>query len=292
LKKSESPQLWLTLLWHIGSGLPYDWRVGPSDSSEREHALSMFADLPPEALITADAGFIGYDFWSAMVESNRHFLVRVGGNVTLLRKLGYSTKERKDTVYLWPKSQRDKAPLILRLIRIHDGKQSLCLVTNLGEEELSSAAALKLYRRRWGIEVFFRTLKQTFDRRKLRSRGAANAPLELEWSLITLWGMCLIGENEVHKSGVEISRTSPAKVLKAFSDLIRDYRLDPESREECFSVRLRKALLDEYERRKPKTNREYPRKSQKKKIHQPKIEIATKETRNQANGWKTKAVIA
>jgi hypothetical protein len=54
-KKSESPQLWLTLLWHFGTGLPYNWRIGASDSSEREHAQSMFADLPSEALIVADA---------------------------------------------------------------------------------------------------------------------------------------------------------------------------------------------------------------------------------------------
>jgi hypothetical protein len=99
-KKSESPQLWLTLLWHVGTGLPYNWRIGPSDSSEREHALSMFADLPKKALVVADAGFIGYDFWSSMIESNIHFVVRVGGNVTLLRKLGWVVEERKDTVYL------------------------------------------------------------------------------------------------------------------------------------------------------------------------------------------------
>ena len=102
-KKSESPQLWLTLLWHIGTGLPYNWRIGPSDSSEREHALSMFKELPRKALVVADAGFIGYDFWSAMLEGKVDFLVRVGGNVKLLRKLGYATKEYGNTVYLWPK---------------------------------------------------------------------------------------------------------------------------------------------------------------------------------------------
>ena len=291
LKKSESPQLWLTLLWHVGSGLPYNWRIGPSDSSEREHALSMFAELPNEALITADAGFIGYEFWSSMIESHVRFVVRVGGNVTLLRKLGWSMKERGDTVYLWPKGKRDRNPLTLRLIHLHDGRQPLYLVTNIPETELSVNAALAVYRRRWGIEVFFRTLKQTFDRRKLRCRCAANAPLELEWSLITLWGMCLIGAECVQKSGVEIGRMSPAKVLRAFSEVIRDYRIDLEDDELPLADRLRQALLDDYNRRHPKTNREYPRKSQKEKIHQPKIEIASKSERKQANALKTKCSI-
>jgi hypothetical protein len=290
-KKSESPQLWLTLLWHIGTGLPYNWRIGASDSSEREHAQSMFADLPNEALIVADAGFIGYDFWLSMIESKINFVIRVGGNVTLLRELGWATKERADTVYLWPKCKRDKEPLVLRLIQIHDGKQPLCLVTNLGSKKLSDKVALEVYRRRWGIEVFFRTLKQTFDRRKLRCRCSSNVPLELEWSLVALWGMFLIGEECVDKFGVEISRLSSAKVLKSFSEVIRDYRIDLECREEGLFERLRVALLDDYVRRKSKTNRDYPRKSQKEKVHQPSIEIASKTTRKQAHVLKTRATV-
>ena len=292
MKKSESPQLWLTLLWHIGSGLPYDWRIGPSDSSEREHALAMFADLPKEALIVADAGFIGYEFWSSMMEANKHFVVRVGGNVRLLRKLGWSAGERQDTVYLWPKGKRDKnPPLVLRLIRIHDGRQPLCLVTNLPDEELSVESALEIYRRRWGIEVFFRTIKQTFDRRKLRSKGSSNAPLELEWSLVTLWGMSLIGEECVQQSGAGIDRMSPSKVLKSFSDAIRDWRVEPLSRAERLFDRLRKSLLDDYVRSSSKTNREYPRQVQKKKLHEPVIEIASKTTKKQAKDWNSRSLV-
>jgi IS4 transposase len=78
----------------------------------------------------------------------------------------------------------------------------------MGAKKLSDKAALEVYRRRWGIEVFFRTLKQTFDRRKLRWHSASNAPVELEWSLLALWGMCLIGEECLDKSGVEISTES------------------------------------------------------------------------------------
>jgi len=290
-KKAESPQLWLTLFWHVGTGLPYNWRIGPSDSSEREHAMQMFAELPDGALVVADAGFIGYDFWSSLLESKKRFLIRVGGNVTLLRQLGWSTKERKDTVYLWPKGKRDREPLCLRLIRIHDGRQSLCLVTNLEEADLSCGAALEIYRRRWGIELFFRTLKQTFDRRKLRSTGATNAPLELEWSLVTLWGMCLIGEETVRKTGEEIFRTSAAKVLKAFGAAIRDYRVDIEWQESLKSL-LKESLLDDYERAGSKTNREYPRKSQRVKIHEPVIEIASKMAKNQAKSLKSRTSIA
>jgi hypothetical protein len=29
----------LTLLWHVGSGLPWAWRTGPSGASERGYGL-------------------------------------------------------------------------------------------------------------------------------------------------------------------------------------------------------------------------------------------------------------
>jgi hypothetical protein len=113
-KKTNSPQMWLTTMFHVGTGLPWDWRIGPSDSSERGHLLEMLEALPASALITADAGFVGYETWKAILESGRHLLIRVGANVSLLRNLGY-VKERNGRVYLWPdrEAARNQPPLVL-----------------------------------------------------------------------------------------------------------------------------------------------------------------------------------
>jgi hypothetical protein len=35
--ETVTPQIWLTLLWHMGLRLPWSWKMGPSDSSERRH---------------------------------------------------------------------------------------------------------------------------------------------------------------------------------------------------------------------------------------------------------------
>jgi hypothetical protein len=111
-KKSNSPQLWLTTMWHVGSGLPWDWRIGPADSSERAHLLEMLAGLPDKALVAADAGFVGYDYAQAIVDSGRQLLLRVGSNVKLLKNLGFA-REGEQTVYLWPDRQahRNQPPL-------------------------------------------------------------------------------------------------------------------------------------------------------------------------------------
>ena len=275
-KKASTPLIWLTLFWHVGTGLPWDWRFGPSDSSERAHATDMAKGLPKDALLVADAGFIGYDFWKSLMDSDVKFLVRVGGNVRLLTKLGY-VRESKDTVSLWPDyvASQSLPPLMLRLIKVSNGEKTIYLVTNTKANELSEKDAADVYRRRWGIEVFFRTFKQTFDKGKLKCTGSTNVALELEWSLAALWAMCLYGKEEIGRR-YEISRLSPAKTIRAFSKTCREYRCEPKNASSSLHRLLADALMDDYERKKPKTNRDYPRQSQRTPTGEPKVKNATK----------------
>lgn len=270
--------MWLTLMWHVGSGLPWDWRTGPSDSSERAHLLEMLAKLPENSLITADAGFVGYDFWRTILEAGHNFVIRVGANIHLLKQLGY-VRQYDHTVYLWPDqaAKKNQPPLALRLMVIHNGKHPVYLVTNLNKTQLSDSQAATIYGARWGIELFFRTFKQTFDRRKLRSHSAENAKLELDWSMLGLWCVCLLGQRELVENGQSPARLSPAAAIRAFQRTLCDYRLRPESVDESLWSKLQIALLDEYERNSSKASRNYPRKKKREKIGAPKITKATKQ---------------
>jgi hypothetical protein len=275
-KKATSPQLWLTLVWHVGSGLPWAWRTGPSGASERDHLVAMIPELPAQALIVADAGFVGYEFWQTLLTAGHHFVIRVGANVRLVRQLGW-TREHAQVVYLWPDqaARKRQPPLVLRLVVVQDGKQPVYLVTDLSKSDLSDRQVATIYGARWGIEVFFRTFKQTFGCRKLRSRSAQNAQLELDWSLLGLWGVCLLGARELRASGHEPTRLSPAAAIHAFQRTLREYRVRPETPAETLWAQLRLARLDDYQRRSAKTSRAYPRKKQRPPIGIPHITRAT-----------------
>ena len=275
-KKATSPQLWLTLVWHVGSGLPWAWRTGPSGSSERDQLVAMVPELPAHALLAADAGFVGYALWQALLTAGHHFVIRVGANVHLVRQLGW-TREHAQVVYLWPDeaARKRQPPLVLRLVAVHDGKQPVYLVTDLPQSRLSDRQVATLYAARWGIEVFFRTFKQTFGCRKLRSRSVPNAQLELEWALIGLWGVCLLGTRELSASGHEPTRLSPAAAIRAFQRTLREYRVRPETPAETLWAQLRRARLDDYPRRSAKTSRAYPRKKHRPPIGIPHITRAT-----------------
>jgi hypothetical protein len=282
-KKATSPQLWLTLLWHVGSGLPWAWRTGPSGASERDHLVAMVPELPAQALIVADAGFVGYDFWQTLLTAGHHFVIRVGANVRLVRQLGW-TREHAQVVYLWPDqaARKHQPPLVLRLVVVQDGKQPVYLVTDLSKRHLSDRQVATIYRARWGVEVFFRTFKQTFGCRKLRSRTAAPAQLELEWALMGLWSVCLLGTRELRTSGPAPARLSPAAAIHAFQRTLREYRVRPETQAETLGAQLRRARLDDYRRRSSKTSRAYPRKKQRERIGIPHITLATEQQVTQA----------
>lgn len=281
-KAAHVPQMWLTTLFHLGTNLPWAWRIGPTDSSEREHALQMLPDLPEGSLLTADAGFVGYDFARNVLESGRHLLVRVGANVKLLRKLGF-VRESGGTVYVWPDeaARRSDLPLVFRLIVAQGPRSPIYLITSVqNPKTLSDQAILDLYRKRWGVELFYRTLKQTFDRRKLRSKSSLNAAVELEWSLVGLWGLGLSAAVEMVKIQVPLSRISMANVLQSFRRLMRDYR-HPVVRGQTLRAMLRESLIDTYER-KSKASRDYPRRKKEQPAGSPKIIEATSQQIEQA----------
>ena len=259
-RKANVPSIWLTMLWHVGTGLPWDWRTGPADSSERKHLLEMLVTAPLGSLITADAGFVGYELWKAVLDAGHQLLVRVGANVRLLKNLGYA-EERTGLVYLWPNraAKQNQPPLVLRLIVVHNGRHPVYLVTSVMDEaQLSETKAAKIYARRWGIELFYRHCKQTFERRKLRSHNPDNAMIELHWSLLGVWAIGLHSHSQLLERGVLPERISFAGVLRAYRRSMREYKSPPDPGERLLQL-IHRSVLDEYVREN-KSSRDYPQK--------------------------------
>lgn len=211
LGTATHPQMLVTCLWHMGLGLLWDWRIGTIFDHERGHLLDMLARLPRRVLLIADANFTGYEFLSTIHASGRFFLVRVGSHTDLLTGLGRGGRDGPDTVYLWPERYHGRPPLRLRLLTFGQVR----VVTNvLDPRRLSRAAAGEFYRARWGVEVGFRTLKQTLGRRKMRCAAPEQARLELHATLIGLTLLGLMSVRGLLARGVDPLRLSPASALR------------------------------------------------------------------------------
>ena len=87
--------------------------------------------------------------------------------------------------------------------------------------------------------------------------------------------MCLLGTRELSASGPGPVRLSPAGAIHAFQRTLREYRVRPETPAETLWAQLRRARLDDYQRRAAKTSRAYPRKKRWDRIGIPHITRAT-----------------
>lgn len=265
-KPEGMPLVSLTTLYHLRLGLPWALRVGPGTDSERAHLRDMANELPSGSLLVADAGFIGYDLCRSLLARKQHFLLRVGGNIHLLSKLGYRLKVRGRTVYLWPVDQQNKnqPPLQLRLIVVKDDdKQPVYLVTSvLDPEALSDREASELYALRWGIEVFYRTTKQTLERHTLRSRTPENCYLELTWAVLGVWLLELMTVRQLVGAGHDPREASPAQARTMVRRVMRNEQPCGRTRR-AFCRILADCRKDRYVRKGLKASRNYPRKDRK-----------------------------
>lgn len=276
------PQIWTTLMWHMGMQMPWSWRSGPSNSSERHHFTQMLREqeFPENTLFCADAGFVGYDLWKGILDQGHNFLIRVGANVKLLRKLGYA-RERDGIVYCWPDraARQKQPPLALRLLHFKLGKCHVYLVTNvLHQNLLSDKQAIQLYQLRWGVELQFRAIKQTFGRRKLRSKTPERALVELDWSLLGLWMVQLFAVKEQIEIGEVPEHCSVSLAIEVVRRTIQRWSEHPLP-QEALRVQLQAATKDTYQRRGSKKARYRPDFKDKPSAGKPKILTATREHR-------------
>jgi Transposase DDE domain len=288
--ETVTPQIWLTLLWHMGLRLPWCWKMGPSDSSEREHFREMLMQqsFPENTLFCGDAGFTGYDFWKSIMDQGHYFLIRVGANVRLLTKLGYYARECNGIVYVWPDSaaRKKQSPLVLRLIHLKNERGDVYLLTNvLNSRYLSDAMSSRLYTLRWGIELQFRTLKQTFGRRTLRSRTPDRAYAELEWSLLGLWMIHLFAVKEQVKIGEPPSQTSAALAIQVVRSILFLWCEVPEEGADLWT-QLQNAVVDSYERQSSKRARYRPHKKDVPSAGKPIITVADGKRKQQLERYR------
>lgn len=290
-KKRTGPQLFVTTLLHMGTGVPWDFRIGPGTASERRHLEEMLPDLPPESLVVADAGFTGYEFYRRIAAAKQSFLLRVGSNVRLLRKLGYFEQEGRDTVYLWPERNADEPPVVLRLIERCHGKKKMYLVTNvLDKKALTEKNAGVLYEMRWGVEVFFRSLKQTLEKRRMLSRTPEAAKCELTWAVLGLWLLGQMTAGEILAHGGDPLRWSAAKARDRVRRSMR--RALTRGRQDRSLARdLARAVKDGYRRGGSKKARDWPHKKTEKPPGEPKIQSATAGQRRTAKRVKAKQAV-
>jgi len=271
-----TPQVWVTALVHLGTGLLWAWRLGKGDADERQHLRQLVATLPRRALLVADAAFPAYELLQALNDAGLAFLIRLTSRAPLyVEDKSTLKKYREGRVYYWPLRAQQKGlpPIPVRLVRLRRQDADVCLITNvLDEQRLPRKTAGKFYRWRWRNEGLFRTYKGTLKKVKLCSRTVAQVHRELEGSLLAVQLLLAQGALALHRAGKADVLPSPRQVLVAIRAEVRDVTgtyLGPRQRR-TYWQRLEQARRDS-ERRKAKARRPWPGRVPHKPPRPPKI---------------------
>lgn len=286
----QEPQVWSTMIWHMGLRLPWMWRLGPSNASERDHVKEMIdsGDFPENTLFCGDAGFVGFPLWEQILSQGHHFLVRIGANVSLLSEVSDCTFEENGRVLCWPQAARQsgQAPLRLRTEQVQVGNTKMWMLTSVRDpSKLNRKQIVRFYKLRWGIEIEWRGLKQTLDRAKLKCRNAQRLLVELNWSIMAMAVAELfalkqqLAPPECSLSQVEDLPADPKKrslanTMRALRRCLANLQDIPLPRNDLLT-RLRFALTDSYIRKSSKRARYRPSNPDKKPLGRPKIRALT-----------------
>ena len=262
------------MMWHMSLRLPWTWRLGPSNSSERGQVVEILQEeeFPENTLFCGDAGFVGYEFWEAILAAGGDFLVRVGGNVTLLSAKADIKRLGGGIVLCWPKGKMVSGaqPLRLRLVKVKLGKTTMWMLTSvLDPKRLAHEKIIQYYMMRWGVEVEYRGLKQTIDKHKLRCRNVSRLYAELDWSIRAMAFAELLALSEQIPRGRARATTAPtdydtkrrslANTMRALRTCMRQLDKYTDSSNDLF-YHLSQAVVQAYQNHTDKKARYRPKK--------------------------------
>lgn len=289
----QVPQVWITMMWHMNLRLPWTWRLGPSNSSERGHVMEILEqeEFPENTLFCGDAGFVGYDFWSAILAAGADFLVRIGANVSLLSERADIKQLGDGKVLCWPKGKMNSGaePLRLRLVKIKIGKTTMWMLTSvLDRQKLPKKKIVKYYKMRWGLEVEYRGLKQTIDKHMLRCRNSDRVYVELDWSIraMALAELSALREQipqakegrAQSKLSYDTKDRSLANTMRALRTCMRNLNKDRDTTKDLPS-RLSGARVQKYKNHTDKRARFLRKNPDKKPLGEPTVRKLTRDER-------------
>lgn len=262
--EDSAPTVWVTAFVHLGLGLLWAWKIGKGDADERLHLRQMLSTLSPQALIVADAAYMGYELARAILRHEQSFLLRLSSKIYL-----YTTEQttletwEEGPVYYWPGKVQEKngSPILCRLIRVRakgQTKNDVWLLTNVLEpERLSAKTAAKFYRWRWRNEGLFRTYKRTVKKLKFSSRTIRLIHREAEGSLLAL--QILLAHADLAPRPKAVAGEPIISPRKVLIEIRREIHGSHGRRVPPYRQRLERCRADDRRQTSPKAARDWPR---------------------------------
>ena len=157
-----NPQMLISTLYNVVSGVPHDVRVAPTHTSERAELHSMLDSLCEGDILTLDRGYHSFDLAAELLHRKVHFVARLpGGTFPAVRQfVADGGTDGWITISPPRRLRRTHSAIRVRVV-VHPGKdlKPAVLITDLEESEFCWQELGELYHLRWAAEEFYKLWK-------------------------------------------------------------------------------------------------------------------------------------
>lgn len=185
--------------------------------NERVPARRMVADLPPGSLILTDLGYVSFAWYDELTDAGQVWIARLRRKTSYTVVHEHGARDGMRDALVWLGAHRaDRAKHLVRLIEVRHGRTIRAYLTNVTDPTtLPMAEGVRLYARRWDIELAIKTLKRDLG---LHILWSATWPVIQTQS----WAVLLIAQIAFHlrvliavRAGVDLFDVSLVLLLKA-----------------------------------------------------------------------------
>lgn len=189
----------------------------------QRHAKEMLDQVRMGALLLFDLGYFNFEWFDDLTKRGVWWVSRVKSKCSwtvehvLVQRDGYG-----ECLIFLGAYRADQTAYLMRLIRFRYRGQWFCYITNvLDPSLLSGADIVRLYARRWDIELAFRLLKDHLNLRFLWSARASVISTQI-WATVILAQMLHALQVQVAlEAGVETFDVSLELLLRHLPDFMR-----------------------------------------------------------------------
>jgi hypothetical protein len=189
----------------------------------QRYAKEMLESVPAGSLLLFDLGYFNFEWFDDLTKRGVWWVSRIKNKCSwtvehiLVQCDGYG-----EALIFLGEHRSDRAAYLMRMIRIRYRGQWYCYITNvLDPNQLSGADIVRLYARRWDIELAFRLLKDHLNLRFLWSAKESVIGVQI-WATVILAQMLHALQVQVAaQAGVDTFDVSLELLLRHLPDFIR-----------------------------------------------------------------------
>lgn len=136
-----------------------------TEGNEREFSVARDLSFPEGSILAVDRGYIDYALFRRWTDEGVYFVTRQrkGANFRVVEDRPVPERRnilKDQTVELVEYYSRRRYPYLLRRIEVWDKERERVVVLLTNHHEFGATTISSIYRDRWQIEIFFKTIKQ------------------------------------------------------------------------------------------------------------------------------------